>query len=586
MHRLLLLIPSLAAAWTSSLYPTTWKAPTSTKSFRNDAFLQDYSYAGYQMGEVDIPNQVPGLMVDVTKAPFSADASGMNDATKAIQSALDSVGKAGGGVVYLPPGTYKLQTESTSQALAIRYSKVVLRGAGPDKTFLYNTTTSMNSKFILKTVGGGASWTTVPSEATRTLIRQDLLGPTQTIPVENTALFKAGDWVLIRNRITSAWVNDFQETDWSTSYNKLTGIIYCRQILEVNATAKTIKIDVPIRYALLRRDTAMVHLAPTMLSEVGMENFSIGNAQINIATGWGEEDYSTAGTAAYNAHASYAINFSKVRNGWIRNVHSYKPSGNTSGAHLLSNGILLEQSRGVTLDSCSMSYGQYGGGGGNGYMYRISANEILLQNSKAEFARHGFVLSHMLASGNVFLRNQDIDGGKQTGLTGSMTTAGKGSDHHMHFSHSNLFDMCYSRNSNFQAAYRPYGSDPKHNITAAHSTYWNTTGEGTGVESKNYLIISQQAGYGYIIGTQGTRTQVSNAATGTVLTKTAPLDSIEGIGTGEDLYPQSLYEDQLAKRMALKEPVRNRKILGQKTTITKWKDFDLLGRYQRTNSAP
>jgi hypothetical protein len=525
-----------------------WQPPTEEKSFYADAFLQDYSYAGYHMGEISIPNSSAKIL-NVTTDPFRADPTGNTDATQAIQSALDSAGKAGGGVVYLPAGTYKINANSSTQALTIRYSNVVLRGAGSSKTFLWNTTTAMNTKNIIKTSAGGSSWTTIPASSARTNITKNLTGPTKQIPVASTTLFKVGDWVLVRNRITPAWVDEHKESGWSTMYNKLTGFIYCRQITNIDTKTNTLTIDVPIRYTLMASDTAMVHLAPNMLSEIGVENLSIGNSQINIATGWGEEDYTTAGNAGYDAHSSYAINFYKVRNGWIRNVKSFQPTGNTSGAHLLSNGILVEQSRAVTIDSCDMSHGQYGGGGGNGYMYRIASNETLIKDSKATFARHGFVLSHMLASGNVFLRVYDKDGGKQTGLTGSMTTSGKGSDHHMHFSHSNLFDNCISENSNFQAAYRPYGSDPKHNLTAAHSTYWNTMGLGSGVESGNYLIITQQARSGYVVGTQGTRTKVNNTATGDILTKTAPLDAVEGIGLGETLQPQSLYLDQLSKRL-------------------------------------
>ncbi len=43
-----------------------------------------------------------------TEPPFNADGTGKLDATEAIQAALNAVGSAGGGVVYLPPGRYLL----------------------------------------------------------------------------------------------------------------------------------------------------------------------------------------------------------------------------------------------------------------------------------------------------------------------------------------------------------------------------------------------------------------------------------------------------------------------------------------------
>lgn len=43
--------------WRSQYYPENWTPPTN-KKFYTDAFLQDYSYAGYQRGEKSIPPQV------------------------------------------------------------------------------------------------------------------------------------------------------------------------------------------------------------------------------------------------------------------------------------------------------------------------------------------------------------------------------------------------------------------------------------------------------------------------------------------------------------------------------------------------
>ena len=70
----------------------------------------------------------------------------------------------------------------------------------------------------------------------------------------------------------------------------------------------------------------------------------------------------------------------------------------------------------------------------------------------------------------------------------------------------------------------------------------------------NYIIDSRQFGNGYIIGTQGAATNVKTTPTtmssqyGTV--NTAPEDYKEGIGKGATLYPQSLYYDQLEKRLS------------------------------------
>lgn len=171
-----------------------------------------------------------------------------------------------------------------------------------------NATNQMRNKSILRMSPGGSGWTTIPAVASRAMVTQDLRNQTMVIPVANTSLFKVGDWVIVRNKITEEWITEHKEPGWSGFASQLPGMLYCRKVLSINATQKTL---------------------------------AIGNAQITIATGWGEEDSNTAGNAGYDAHASYAIYMDRVRNCWIRNVKSYAPTGNTSGAHILSNGVLL-----------------------------------------------------------------------------------------------------------------------------------------------------------------------------------------------------------------------------------------------------
>lgn len=531
-------------AWRSELYPDSWTTPETNKLFYSDKIIQDFSFAGYHRGEKEIP-YITENIIDVTKSPYNADNSGSADATNAIQSAIDAAESAGGGVVYLPAGLYKVSPQNgNSYALLVENSNVVIRGDGAGSTFIQNTETNMRSKHIIKFVGSSSGWKSVPGGSPVEYFLSDVMGPSRAIPVNNASSFCKGEWIIVRSNITEEWISEHNESDWAGYASNFTGLGYCRQVDSINSNSNIIYIDIPVRYAMKTRDNARIYLAQPMLSEVGIEYLSIGNNQ-NNKDGWGESDYTVSGTGAYETHAAYMISFSRVRNSWIRGVETFQPSGNSSTAHLLSNGILLTDSRSVTIDSCHFQRPQYGGAGGNGYMYRFAAQENLIKDTRATFARHGFVFSQMFASGNVFHNCIDKDGGKQTGLTGSMSTSGKGSDHHMHFSHSNLFDMCTVNNSSFLAAYRPYGSMPKHNLTAAHSVYWNIHGLG----SWGQVVHTQQARYGYAIGTWGDVTAVKTSAVGDSEAKTAPVDHVEGVGSGTSLEPQSLYLDQLAKRL-------------------------------------
>ena len=100
-----------AHAWRPSLYPENW-TPPSNASFTTDALIQDFSYAGYRRGEEPIP-AITGPLFDVTAAPYNADPSGTTDSTAAIQSAIDAAA-AGGGVVFLPAGIYRVEPQGSN----------------------------------------------------------------------------------------------------------------------------------------------------------------------------------------------------------------------------------------------------------------------------------------------------------------------------------------------------------------------------------------------------------------------------------------------------------------------------------------
>lgn len=542
----------MSQTWRSKYYPTNWTPPVDS-NFYTDAFLQDFSYAGYRYGEksLDIPSNL--TIYDVTKSPYNADKTGANDATAAIQKAITDAETAGKGVVYLPTGTYKVNPGAGSQAIKISKSNIYLKGDGVGKTFILNTSIEMNNKSIIK-VGGSASWLTMPSS--KALLTADVMKPVNVIPVDNTSLFAVGDLIMVRNVIGDDWINEHKEPNWLGFGSSLKGLMYCRYITAIDPVKKTITLDVPLRYALKTRDGACAFKLSGMISEVGICDFSIANVQNPATTGFGEEDYSTAGTAGFNSHASYVITYYAIVNGWMKNVSTYQPATNTTKAQMLSNGFFANYCKNVTVDNCTMRYAQYGGGGGNGYAFRVVSNEVLVKNSTSQFVRHGFVFSSMWCSGNVYHKCSDISSGKQTGNTGDMKTSGYGSDHHMHFSQSNLIDNTYVENSGFYAYYRPYGTDPKHRITATHTAYWNISSGG----SLSLSVWTQQARYGYAIGTSGTASAVNtNEAPGSAGTAaiTNPVDITEGIGQGSTLSPQSLYLDQLQRRLLITNQIES-----------------------------
>jgi hypothetical protein len=532
-------LPAQAQSFRSSLYPTNWTPGYKDAQGR---FLHDFGYAGYERGEKPIPNGPPNgaTLIRNVVTDYAADNTGVADVTTKIQQALDDVGVAGGGIVYLPAGTYKIQPQgSNTYALRVKYSNVVLRGAGTGQTYLYNVATVMRNKHIIQVYpNAGGSWLTDIGTANANLT-QDITDPTRELHVDDVAGFAVGDWVVVRANATNDFIADHQMTGWwNTSQS---GPTFYRKIIAVDGTSNTLTIDAPTRYWLKQRDSARVYKVAASITGVGLEDFSIGNNQ-NLTPGFGDTDFNTTGTGAYEVHNSYAVTVQHALNCWVQRVNTYRPSGNTNDYHILSNGLNVARSRSVTVQNCVFSNTQYEGEGGNGYAFNIQGNECLFKELTANDTRHNYDFKFMYSSGNVLLRC-------------TSNTPRLPSDFHMYLSMSNLFD-CTTMNKDFiEAVVRPYGSGTAlHGVTSSQSVFWNTTGVAypTG---KSYIIDSRQLGWGYIIGTQGAASAVRTTPTVMTFTgmptasvDTSATDFTEGIGNGANLLPVSLSEDQRARR--------------------------------------
>lgn len=547
----ILLSAAVASAqpWRSELYPADWTPPTD-QLFETGKFVQDFSYAGYHQGERDLPSSV-GPVFEVTK--YGADPTGRRDSTEAIQTAIDDAAANGSGVVVVPSGTFLVAPRADDNwALRISHSNIVLRGAGRDKTFLVNTSHQMRLKSMILIQGAVERWKEVPPGSPVIPVTRDLLTPTTIIPVQTVEGLKNGDWIIIRADATDAFVSEHHMGDeWGGKGHRLGGVLFQRQIRAIDPQNLTLTVDVPVRYYLKIRDHARVHLASAHLEETGVEHLSLGNLEhpkTKELEGWGALDFAKEGTPAYDVHAAAAITFNHVRNGWIREVGTFVPSENTTEARILSNGIVLSECRGITVENCDFQRALYGGGGGNGYMYRLHySNECLVRDSLSGFSRHGFVVAGMASSGNVFLRV--VARNTQVQVAGNGVTAGKGSDHHMYLSQSNLVDGASTDGDFFDAHYRTSGNafkTPIHGQTAVHSVFWNLKGLSYH-KGFDYIVRSDQARYGYIIGTSGAVHNVSTE--GVEPNRTAPVDFTEGVGQGGDLVPVSLYQDQLNRRL-------------------------------------
>lgn len=528
------------AEWRSTLYPEKWAPGYADADGR---YLHDFSYAGYHRGELALP-EVKGPVIDVTQAPFLADASGVKDATAAIQAALDAAMLAGGGVVYLPEGTYRVAPPAGAMAaLRVEGDHIVLRGAGTGRTFVFNDSTDMRAKRVIQVKAKDSPWWFADAaKGTASVLAGDVIKPSLRVAVLDGTIFKAGDFVIVRSDPTPRFIEEAGMTGkWTVDEktpkakrNNLT-LVYPRRIVAVEGN--TLVLDVPTRLPLRTADGARVQkIGGHTLRETGLEDFSIGMKQ-HPATDWSkEEGYEKTGTGPYDVHQSYAIAFEGMENCWLRRVHTYAPDGNDPKIHLLSNGVLMGRGRFMTVADCDIGFPQYRGGGGNGYMYVLHGNDGLIRDSRAEGGRHNFDFGLMTSSGNVIYHCTAKDGRLF-------------SDFHMYLSAANLIDNVTCDGDSFEANFRPYGGTPMHGMSTTQSVFWNLNGlrystdtvpwEDSSFTRKQVLILTKGLRDNYIVGTRGPASKVS-ADEGAF---------VEGEGRGDSLQPQSLYVDQLARRL-------------------------------------
>ena len=524
--------------WESSYYPSNWQPPTEADDFYTDVFLQDFSYAGYKKSEEAIPN-ITGPIYNAVSL-YGADPTGALDSTSAIQATIDFAITNGGGVVYLPTGEYKVSKQiGVDWCLRINANNIILRGDGSGLTKIFCNDQNVRSVDLIRLSGDDTLSNTVA-------ITQDLEGPTHFIPVADASAYNAGDVIAIRTEITAAWITEHgQSAYWSNPGSFPPDSYFIRKIVSINYTENLIEIDVPTRYSHLLQDNPYVVKMGGLISESGLEGFSISCVQ-NATGGHGENDYNVVGTSAYEVHSCDAIKLADAIDCWIKDVHSYQYSDNTYTCHIPSNGIVTFKVAQCTIQDCRFERPQYGGGGGNGYMIRLSqANEVLVKDCHAEFNRHGLVISNHGTSGNVFLRCRDEDTAKATGDSGinGYNTSGNSSDHHQFPAFSNLIDNCEVSDSRFSLAHRQNSGTIPHGLAALCGVVWNCYGEGSKYDE---CVKSEQGRTGLIIGTNGICDDVD--IVDSTLRNTEPDDIVEGLGIGHLLLQPSLFEDQLNKR--------------------------------------
>jgi hypothetical protein len=495
--------------WRSALYPVDWEPGDKDSQGR---FLHDFSYAGYRNGEESIPN-VSGPVFPVTAN--GADASGGSDATQAIQQTINQAQNAGGGVVFFPQGIYRVDG-----ILKITASNIILRGKGYSKSKVYFTKyDGMDYKAHITFKGNlsnSGNW--LFSQNGKNLDDHVFLGSTSGLSVgDEIALgIKITDDFRAEHGMSNYW--GFSAGQWRT--------IFRREITAINSSTGKVTFDVPLRYDLKTRDQASLKKQSGYLDYCGIEKLGVANA-VKWKKAWKQDQV-------------FAIEFLGVKDSWAFKVRSFKPPlSGIKSKHLQSGGIRVTKSKRVTIQECRMEKTQNRGSGGNGYNFKVSrSSEILTFKCVGYEGRHNFSQSWDFGtSGCVWLQCTTGKGRKTLGWWDFIGTPGD-SDFHHALAMGNLVDSCRVDDAWSAINRKFWSSGAGHSSTQC--VFWNTKGSGT--------IRSRQYGWGYVIGTASS-ISVATSTWGNGGSGTSPADFVEGKGKGAKLVPQSLYDDQLDRRL-------------------------------------
>jgi hypothetical protein len=480
-------------SWRSKLFPADW-----TRGHRDAAgrFLHDFSYAGYRHGEAPLPE-----LAQARRFAVKADATGATDAGPAIQAAIDAAEAAGGGVVVLPVGLFRVD-----DLLTVEASGVVLRGAGPDQSRIRFTRHAQMTDRSHLTLRGD------PRAGKEHALTRDGVPCETTVLVADAKGLSAGDDVDLGFVISEAFVAEHGMTGvWRPFLGRWQPFLR-RQVVAIDRRTDPhrVTLDVPLRYPAKVRDRASLRVVSGLLTEVGVEHLGLSNA--------------AAPKDAWKNNRVHVLELRGVADAWVRNVASFGEK-----AHLASGGIVVRNSKRVTVADCRMERAQHRGGGGNGYLFEVrQSSEVLFRDCAARLGRHNFIQNWGFgATGCVWLRCDSREGRAINRVFGRDVTIVGFSEYHHSLATANLVDSTFL-DDGWSAINRGHQSSGAGH-TATECVFWNVTGPG--------LIRSAQYGNGYVIGT-GKETKVL-APDG---------DWVEGRGRAADLTPSSLYEAQFERR--------------------------------------
>jgi hypothetical protein len=290
-----------------------------------------------------------GSMFNVAEQPYNAKGDGTTDDAGAIQAAVTAASALPyGGVVYLPPGDYVVNS-----IITCTISRVMIQGAGPGVTRILHGVTgsrgTASTAAVFKFTG------TVPAYASPTATLTANVAPSQsqadydngrTLSVNALGGIAAGDVILVGD----SYADTFADSGWA---NRRRGEL----VRVASATGNTITLRTSVRDSYTTARSAAVW-KPTFLTGNAVKDLTI-RGRLPLGTGYtpGLYFFACRGVRVENVYLenldSSGIVFARVYDGRIDGctVQDLADEVSEEGARL-GYGVVLGNAESVVIDGC------------------------------------------------------------------------------------------------------------------------------------------------------------------------------------------------------------------------------------------
>ena len=336
-----------------------------------------------------IPGGIPEVEVVNSVIDFGAVGDGVTDDRQAFQNAINAAASAGGGAVWVPGGTYLINTSSLppsyGAAISMR-SNVVLRGAGAEATHLIFDLSGVDRTIeaIMILAWDFGSFVGVNGGYAK--------GST-TLTLADASSFSPGDFAEIQEE------NDSMIGDESWALNSVGEMV---EVVAVNGNQITLAEPLHYDYDVNRYPEIRT---VGMITHTGVERMHLKRLDSN------------AGQMILLYNAAYV---------WLRELISEEP--------------LYSHVLGYTTYKCEIrdnyihhSQGYGSGGQGYGVGFEMHTTDCLVENNIFQHLRHSMI-AQVGASGNVFAYNYSREPIADGGWTPSDISL------HGHFPSYNLYE--------------------------------------------------------------------------------------------------------------------------------------------------